>query len=72
MNWPDEDPLESVRPLVDERNRLESQILDSIFGGLRQFVDESCPRGILWFRGGTILRFDARSHDAHLGAVGGE
>lgn len=64
MKWPDDEPID-----FDAQTRNPPKPL---FGDLNIFVDASCPKGVLWFRGYTILRLDQRTHDAHLGAVGGE
>lgn len=61
-----------VWELQHEINAVANMAADSVFGGLGMFIDETCPKGILWFKGHTILRLDRRTHDAHVGAVGGE
>lgn len=88
MNWPDDvdevgelsgaqwDYLRArairadIFELQRANNSLVSMINDRVWP-LTEF-DPECPKGIIWLRGITICRLDPRSHDAHVGAVGGE
>jgi hypothetical protein len=71
MNWPDDDVDElSGRGLLMVEDR--SGYKRPSFANISIVGDETCPKGIIWISGRSIVRVDPNTHDAHVGAVGGE